>query len=185
MEEFVPFGGGTYQALLALLWFAGGMDLLSTWVASPRLELEANPLLRRLGWRFGVAAKILLGPALAFWPFPAVIVITTTVMVAARNFHSAWLSRSMGEARYRCWMTERVAGTHFGLYLFCLFGETSLVALIGAAVAFFGQEHWASLGLGFGLMTYSLAVVVYSLPFAWRLRRMGQPGSAGPVDRAG
>ena len=30
--------------------FSRGMDYLSTWVGTPRLELEANPLMGWLGW---------------------------------------------------------------------------------------------------------------------------------------
>lgn len=27
-----------------------GLDLLSKWIVTPQLELEANPLMRRTGW---------------------------------------------------------------------------------------------------------------------------------------
>ena len=50
MEEFVAFGSSHYFLFLALLAFGRGMDFLSTWIATPNLVLEGNPLARKLGW---------------------------------------------------------------------------------------------------------------------------------------
>ena len=43
-EKFIPFGSPAYLALLACLVGARSMDFLSTWIATPNLVLEANPL---------------------------------------------------------------------------------------------------------------------------------------------
>lgn len=53
MEDFVSFGSRDYLITLGLLVFARGMDFLSTWFATPTLALEANPLAKRLGWKWG------------------------------------------------------------------------------------------------------------------------------------
>jgi len=37
-------------ALIAAMAFSRGMDFLSTWIVTPKLELEANPLMRRAGF---------------------------------------------------------------------------------------------------------------------------------------
>ncbi|MCH7478303.1 MAG: hypothetical protein IIA14_09390 [SAR324 cluster bacterium] len=37
-------------ALIASMAFSRGMDFLSTWIVTPKLELEANPLMRRAGF---------------------------------------------------------------------------------------------------------------------------------------
>ncbi len=37
-------------ALLGAMVFARGMDFLSTWLVTPTLALEANPLMRRVSW---------------------------------------------------------------------------------------------------------------------------------------
>ncbi len=36
--------------LVAAMAFSRGMDFLSTWIVTPKLQLEANPLMRRLRW---------------------------------------------------------------------------------------------------------------------------------------
>lgn len=173
MEDLVAFHSESYRALLAMLVFARGMDFLSTWIATPRMLLEANPLAKKMGWRWGLVVNLALCIGFSFWALPAIVITTTSLMVAARNFQSAWIMRSMGEARYQCWIAERLAETHFGLYLGCLFGQTSLVALIGGALVYYSQWQLVPFGIGIGVLTYSVAVVLYTLLAVWRLRRAG------------
>ena len=88
MEDAIPFASRLYFIMLALLLFARGMDFLSTYIATPNLVLEGNPLAKRLGWRWGILANLALSFGLAFWPLPAIVICTTSVLVAARNFQS-------------------------------------------------------------------------------------------------
>ena len=82
--------------MLGLLLFARGMDLLSTRFATPTLALEANPLAKWLGWKGGLAFNVALSFAVAFCPMAAVILTTTSLLVASRNFKSAFLMRALG-----------------------------------------------------------------------------------------
>ena len=185
MEELVPFGSRTYLLLLLALLFSRAMDFLSTWVATPNMVLEGNPIAKKLGWRWGIPLNIVLCFLFAFWPLPAMVISTTSILVAARNFQAAWLMRSMGELRYREWHIERVQETSVTLYLACLFGQTALFGAIGAAVIYF--THWERetvlLAIGLGIVAYAIAVAFYSLLGVWRLRRnvmMIQPRLAAP-----
>ena len=136
MDDMVPFASRDYCLMLLLLVFARGMDFLSTWIATPNLVLEGNPLAKKLGWRWGLALNVVLCVALAAWPLSAIVVATASVLVAARNFQSAWLMHSLGEEIYRQWHVERVRETRITLYLFCLAGNTLLTAGIGAALIY-------------------------------------------------
>jgi hypothetical protein len=156
--------------LLAVLLFARGMDFLSTWVATPNLVLEANPIARKLGWRLGLVLNLVLGALFALWPLPAIVVITTSLLVAARNFQSAWLMRSMGEQGYRAWMTERMFGASRSLFFFCLFAQSGLVGMLGAGLMYFSQLHLVPFAVGMGLVTYAIAILVYSSLSVWRIR---------------
>src|SRR5205809_2791233 len=140
MDEINPFGGRDYCLLFLLLVFARGMDFLSTWIATPNLVLEGNPIAKKLGWRWGLPVNIAFALLLAFWPLPAIVISTTSVLVAARNFQSAWLMRSLGEQAYRVWHVERIQETRITLYLFCLAANTLLTAGVGAAVIYFSQH---------------------------------------------
>src|SRR5512136_899030 len=97
MDDPVSFGSQEYWLMLAVLAFARGVDFLSTWIATPNLVLEGNPLAKKLGWKWGCIANLVLVLALALLPLAAIVVSTASVLVAARNFQSAWLMRSLGE----------------------------------------------------------------------------------------
>src|SRR5437016_1387714 len=141
MEDFIPPGSPDYFVLLALLAFGRGMDFLSTWIATPNLVLEANPLAKKLGWKGGTVFNVLICLLLATWPLPAIVIVTTSLLVAARNLQNAWLMRSLGEETYRIWIVQRIGETSLPLYLFCLTLQTALIASIGIALMYFSQSH--------------------------------------------
>jgi len=170
-DDFVPFASRGYGLLFLLLVVSRGMDFLSTWVATPNMVLEGNPLAKRLGWRWGIPLNLALCFAFAFWPLPAIVISTTSVLVAARNFQSAWLMRSLGEQLYRDWHIERVQETSVTLYLFCLFAQTALIGSLGIAVVYFSERRLVLLAIGLGIVAYALAVAFYTLLGIWRMRR--------------
>jgi hypothetical protein len=176
MEDTVPFGSRWYFLMLALLLFSRGMDFLSTWIATPNLILEGNPIAKKLGWKWGVLVNVGVVFLLAMWPVAAIVVSTASVMVAARNFQSAWLMRTLGEHPYRDWHVERVQETRISVYLFCLFGNTLLTAGVGFAIILFSRTRTGDFPLvpsaiGMGIVAYAVAVVFYTLLAIWRLRR--------------
>ena len=171
MDEMVSFGSRDYFLMLALLAFSRGMDFLSTWIATPNLVLEGNPLAKKLGWKWGLALNVVLCVALAAWPLSAIVVATASVLVAARNFQSAWLMHSLGEEIYRQWHIERVQETRVSLYVFCLAGNTLLTAAIGTALIYFSNERLVPFAIGMGMVAYAIAVAFYTLLAIWRIRR--------------
>jgi hypothetical protein len=156
--------------LLALV-FARGMDLLSTRIATPNLVLEGNPIAKLLGWTWGIPVNAGICMILAFWPLPAIVLGTTSMLVAARNFQSAWLMRSMGEEAYREWHVARIQETPVTLFLLCLAGNTALTAAIGVLVIVFSKMDLVLFGIGAGIVAYGGAVAFYTLLALWRLRR--------------
>src|SRR6267378_2185892 len=171
MDDSVPFGSKWYFLMLALLMFARGADILSTWVATPNLVLEGNPLVKKLGWNWTFLLNAAMIAVLSMWPLSAIVVSTASVLVAARNFQSAWLMRSLGEQSYRDWHVERVQETRISLYLFCLFSQTALTGGVGAAVVFFSNRELVPWAIGLGIMAYALAVAFYTLLAIVRMRR--------------
>jgi hypothetical protein len=169
--EFFPFGSRGYVVMLVLLLCARGMDFLSTWLATPNLVLEGNPLAKKLGWKWGALVNLALCVTFAFWPLTAIIIITAGLLVAAHNFHAAWLMRSMGEEAYREWFSERLAQTRMPLYLACLLAETFLTGVIGGALILFSEMDSVAFAIGFGIVAYSVIVLFYTLLSVWRLRR--------------
>jgi hypothetical protein len=175
MDEAIPFVSREYFIFLALLTVARGMDILSTRIATPRLVLEGNPIAKWLGWKWGLVLNIALVVALGQWPLSAVIVSTASLLVAARNFQSAWVMRTMGEFAYRDWYLQRLNETGLPLYLLCLAGNALLPAAIGVALILYSQTPdfvlLVPLGVGIGMLAYAFAVLVFTLLGLWRGRR--------------
>ncbi len=170
-DEILPFGSTPYFIILALLVFARGMDFLSTWVATPNLLLEGNPLAKKMGWRGGLVVNVVFCLAVAVWPLPAIMVSSMSVLVAARNFQSAWMMRSMGEMAYAVWIHERLTTTPPGLFVFCVVAQSGLTGLVGAGVMLFAPEESIPFAVGAGIAGYAVAALVFSLLSLWRMRR--------------
>jgi hypothetical protein len=179
MDDTFPFASRDYCLMLLLLVFARGMDFLSTWIATPNLILEGNPLAKKLGWKWGLLLNIALVGVLAMWPLSAIVVATASVLVAARNFQSAWLMHSLGEEVYRQWHVERVQETRITLYLLCLAGNTLLTAGIGAALIYSSDlQRLVPFAVGMGMVAYAIAVAFYTLLAVWRIRRAAKKREA-------
>ncbi|HZT22066.1 MAG TPA: hypothetical protein VFB55_04075 [Verrucomicrobiae bacterium] len=171
MDNTVPFASREYFLFLALLVFSRGMDFLSTWIATPNLVLEGNPIAKKLGWKWGVPLNVVICLLVAFWPLSAIVIATASVLVAARNFQSAWLMRSLGEEIYRHWHVERIRETRVTLYLFCLAGNTLLTAAVGVALVGFSEMRLVPFAIGLGMIAYAGAVAFYTLLAIWRIHR--------------
>jgi hypothetical protein len=173
MEDLIRFGSRDYCLMALLLAFSRGMDFLSTWIATPNLVLEGNPIAKKLGWRWGILLNVGICFAMAFWPVTAIAISTTSLLVAARNFQSAWLMRSMGEENYRDWHVSRIQETPVTLYLSCLAGNTLLSAAIGVALICF-TTTLVPISIGMGMVTYAVAVALYTVLAIWRLRQSSE-----------
>jgi len=159
-----------YLGWLGLLVLARGADLLSTWIATPTLLLEGNPFMRRLGWKGGIVLNLVGCAGCALLPMAAVVVITTSLLVAARNFQVAWLMRSWGEEAYRHWYATRLGEAPLWLYLFCLAGQCLPIGIIGAALMLYHRPDSVAFAVGLGMMVYTVAVLFYSGLALWRIR---------------
>lgn len=171
MDRLVAWASPEHLLLTAVLLLARGVDFLSTWIATPTLRLEANPLVRLLGWRGSVVLNLGICIIIGVWPFPTIILITTSLLVAARNFQSAWISHSMGEEQYHLWLAERLRKADRLLTVVCFVAQATCVAAVGAALVWFGRWELVPVGIGVGVLVYALAVLLFTLNSLRRLRR--------------
>ena len=162
LDDLLPFGSKGWILFSGLALFGRAADLFSTWIATPGLVLEGNPLARRLGWRWGIPLNLLVPFLVGRMPTLAVAVATTSLLVAARNLQNAWLMRTMGEWRYRIWISDQLAQSPRGLALACFLGESLLTLVPGAALILFGGDRAVVVGVGTGMVAYAGAVAVFT-----------------------
>jgi hypothetical protein len=172
MEESVPFLSGSYLLFTGLLVMARGLDFLSTWIATPHLVLEGNPVARKLGWRWGAIFNLTLCATFGLFPVPAVAIATASALVAAHNLEGAWLMRSMGEAAYASWIREQHRRARPFLMIICLLGKTGLWCTAGAALILSSKLMSVSMGVGCGIVGFALHAAAYSTISVWRSGRM-------------
>jgi hypothetical protein len=160
-ELFTPPFSPHYWLGLMLLLGGRGLDFLSTWIATPSLLLEANPIMRWLGWRVSLVLNGLVCLVAATMPFVAVLVSVTSVLVAARNLQGAWMSRAMGEYEFRDHLREQFRRADPRLVLGCVWAQAVLYGAVGAALVTLSNDVFA-LAVGYGIVGFALAIGVHS-----------------------
>ena len=169
--EFVSYGSGPWWLFFCLILAGRACDLGSTFLATPHLKLEGNPIARRLGWRGGILLSLFAAVCFGAWPMIAISLATTSGLVAARNCQQAWLMRVMGEAHYRVWFMDQIWRAPRVLLYGCHWAEAGLSALPGVALLIWGGDNRVSLGVGLGITGYGLAVAFFTTLSLWRLGR--------------
>jgi hypothetical protein len=168
------------HVLAALLLFSRAADVVSTRLASPRLALEANPLVRRLGWPFAwstlgvclVAYVPGYGPAIAL---PAIVV---SLFVAGNNFTRGWAMRAVGEDAYRAHMRRVVAAASPGYAYFAIAMGSALVAAVGLLLLVFDPDpREPACYVAIGILIYAFAGWLHGTV---ALRRMRRERAAAP-----
>ncbi|MFI5314605.1 MAG: hypothetical protein ACHQ6T_02810 [Myxococcota bacterium] len=162
------------NALAAILLAARLADVVSTRIATPRLQLEANPVVRLLGWRFAWATLLVCFVAYIpdYGPSLAVPLIVISFLVASSNLSRGWAMRALGEDAYQE-HSLRVASLAVPLHVYLMIAASgALTAGVGALLLVFYPEptEWAY-QFGVGIIGYALAVWFYSTLGVRRLFR--------------
>ena len=158
--------------LCALILLGRLGDIGSTFLVTPTLKLEANLLVRRLGWRFA-----LLSLLLCLVPYvhahAAALVLVPSLMVSASNIGKAWIMRTYGEAQYAELLVQVARRSKLSHALLALFGSCFFVALTGVVLALLssaGGERWGC-WFGMGLVVYASAIALHGSLWFRRLFR--------------
>src|SRR5512132_741690 len=154
------------HVLFALLLVSRLGDVISTRLATPTLALEANPLVRRLGWRFALATLLL--PLVAYFDTSlAMMVLVPSLLVTASNLSKGWGMRTMGENAYLELVQGLARRSRVWEPLSFLAG--ACVAVAGATLCTLeGPSHWGY-WFGLGVIVYGAAMAVHGTAFILRL----------------
>ena len=172
------------QPVLALLIFlARAGDIASTYLATPNLKLEANPLMRRLGWRFGVATLALAGiPFIPVWGIPCgLVILVSSLLVTSGNLRGGWFARALGEERYAEVLGEAIRNTPAWRAYACSLLASALFASVGLVLMALYPAPGRSWAWWFaaGLLAYAFTTAVHHPIFLRRAyRRVGRGDSA-------
>lgn len=162
MSDVVLFVRNNIQLVLGLgILIARLGDVGSTYLATPTLRLEGNPLARRAGWWFALASLVLCAV-----PYVSVelgiVVLVPSLLVTASNLSKGWLMRALGEAGYEQFTMLAARQSSVRMALGFTLGSAAFFAAAGATLLVLsGGPSFASYWFAQGVLLYALAVAVY------------------------
>ena len=164
-------------ALLLLLARVG--DIWSTYLATPKLRLEANSLARR--WRWPFAFATLLVAVVPYYSLPAgIILLVGSLLVCSSNLAALWLIRAMGEDAYYDHLVLNAGRAHVGFAVLSLLGSGVCVAAVGVLLLYIYPDPNGDWGfwVAFGILSYAFAITFWRSVAFIRYRRAGAANNA-------
>jgi hypothetical protein len=167
----------------ALLLVARLGDIGTTWLATPTLVLEANPVVKKLGWWF--AGPTLLLCLLPYYSLPfALVALMGSLLVSASNASKVWMMRAVGEHEYRAFLVGVARRSRLGRALGSVYAAAGFVTLTGLSVLLFypTADEWGFY-IGAGIVVYAMAMAFHGTVFVVRLFReagTGTPWTTSP-----
>jgi hypothetical protein len=134
-------------------------DVLSTYLATPNLALEANFIVGKLRWKFAIAT-IAISFVAYYDASLAVALIVPSILVSSANFGKVWMMRTMGEYEYRKLILNLARRSNLRTYILYVFLSSFFMASLGLLLLFFYPNpnedwgFWFAMGIvGFAFVT--------------------------------
>lgn len=160
--------------LFVMLLFARCGDIFTTWLASPKLQHEANPVTVKFGWFYG-AATIALS-VVAYWSEPfALALLSISLCVSASNASKVWIMRTLGETDYHSLVVSVMQRSSLGKALTFNCMPAVFYFALGGMIHIVEGEETRAYYLGTGILAYAMAILVF---YPWRYYRLHQSSRA-------
>ena len=161
------------HVLFVLLFISRVADIGSTYLATPNLKLEANPIAKKLGWPF--ALLTILVSFMAYWNTRlSVAALVFFLLVSASNIGKIWLFRTIGEDEYLELMVRMARKSKLPYAICGVLASSFLVVLVGGLLVFLSpapEQEWGYF-VGVGIIYYGGAMAFYgSLSFIKLFRK--------------
>ncbi|HXJ57355.1 MAG TPA: hypothetical protein VNU68_11895 [Verrucomicrobiae bacterium] len=180
MREFL-YSHVKLEHLLCILILVSRLgDIGSTYLVTPKLKLEANPIVRKFGWWFAIATMLL-----CLIPYYStgmgIIVLIPSLMVSASNTAKIWFARAYGESEYQELLLRLARKTRLSSALIPVLVAASFLALVGLVLLLLSPDPLTDWGywFAFGFLAYAFVVGFYGSIFFIRLFRR-----AGRIDES-
>ena len=171
MREYIYYHFKLEHVLCALIPLSRLGDIGSTYLVTPTLKLEANPVAKKLGWWFAVATLfVCLVPY--YSTSLAIVVLIPSLMVSAANTSKVWFVRAYGESEYSDLLLSLAKKSRLSHALAPALVAATLLAVIGLLLLLLSPDpsdwgYW----FGFGFLLYASVVGFYGSLFIVRLFR--------------
>src|SRR5262245_47948332 len=154
-------------------------DIGTTYLVTPSLKLETNPIVRKLGWRFALTSL-----AVCVIPYfsvrAAVMILVPCLMVSAGNAGKIWAARTMVEHEYKRMLLDLAGKSKLRYALAGILASASFIILLGFVLLWLYPDPAEDLAFWFGagIVTYGLVIVLHGSLWSTKLFREAAAGSA-------
>jgi hypothetical protein len=171
MIDAVRYADTFTHTIAALLLLGRLGDMLSTRLVTPTLRLEANPIMRRLGWRFAWFGLVVV--LIPYYSLAAgIAIMAASLMVTGSNLSRGWIYRALGEAGSDEFLLRAAARTRRASAVGSVLGGAAAVIVAGVVLMWLSGSNGApSYWFGVGLALYGVVVAVHGSLFVFRLIR--------------
>lgn len=150
------------HVLCGLLLISRLGDVLSTRLVTPTMALEANPIMRRLGWPFAWATLLIC--LLPYWNTAlALVALVPSLLVSSANLSKLWLVRALGEREYAELLRRAVTRSRLSHALMATAASSCFLLLTAAVLWFLSPDPERDWGYWFalGMALYGAVVWLY------------------------
>lgn len=182
MREFIMNYFGFERALCLLILLSRLGDIGSTYLITPKLKLEANPIARKLGWPFAVLT--LLVCLIPYYSTAlGVVALVPSLLVSASNTGKIWFIRAYGENEYYVLLHRLARASKLSHALAGTLVSALFIALVGLALMFLSPDPTKDWGYWFaiGLLAYAFVVAFYGCLSLVRLFKIARREEGKPI----
>lgn len=179
MREFI--NGHFEHVLCGLLLLSRIGDVGSTYLVTPKMQLEANPLMKKLGWKFALLTLLV-----CFVPYystnMAVFMLVPFLFVTSANIGKIWFARAYGETEYRELLLQVARKSKLSHAIAGTIVSASFLALAGLVLLYLAPDPDHDWGYWFalGLILYAIIIGLYGSLFFRRIFKAARREAAPP-----
>jgi hypothetical protein len=151
MIEFINSHPDHFLFVVLLISRVG--DILTTYVATPNLRLESNPIMRKLRWPFAIISIFVAFIAYVDLGL-ALMAAVLFLLVCASNASKMWMMRVLGEEEYLKLYSSVVQRASLAFSLVCLWAPSFFIFILGIAIHAFTQGTGRNAADGFFLYAF-------------------------------
>ena len=157
-------------------------DIISTYLITPTLKLEANPIVKKLGWRFALLTMLV-----CIVPYyhtgGAVIVLVPSLLITSSNISKYWAVKTIGEEEYLKRLLIFASKSKLSHALFSILAASFFVILTGLVLLLLCPDsgEW---GYWFanGIIAYGFIVALHGSLYYCKLFKKARKISQIPAQ---
>jgi hypothetical protein len=146
-------------------------DIGTTYLVTPNLTLEANPIVRKFGWPY--AFLTLLVAFVAYWDAGiAIIFLVTSLLVCAWNSSQILTAKLFGEEGVGAMKMRMLLQLGFRRFFLYILLRMFFYAFIGGIIMFFypSPDDWGFY-IAMGFFAFVFAVLFHTGIASWKMFR--------------